>query len=105
MAERDWRGSFAIPMTPFDEQDRIDEDALRAEVQFCFESGVGGLCVPVMVSEFRVLSEAERVHHDACADRGRTRHWCARGSQLRGSQHAAGVSATRGTPRRWAPTR
>jgi dihydrodipicolinate synthase/N-acetylneuraminate lyase len=60
MTERDWRGSFAIPMTPFDDEDRIDQDALRAEVQFCIESGVGGLCVPVMVSEFRLLSEAER---------------------------------------------
>jgi dihydrodipicolinate synthase/N-acetylneuraminate lyase len=60
MAERNWRGSFTIPMTPFDDRDRIDEDALRAEVQFCLESGVGGLCVPVMVSEFRLLSEGER---------------------------------------------
>ncbi len=55
-----WRGIFAIPMTPFDEQDRIDEEALRAEVQFCIEAGVRGLCVPVMVSEFQLLSEDER---------------------------------------------
>jgi 4-hydroxy-tetrahydrodipicolinate synthase len=47
-------------MTPFDEQDRVDEDVLRAEVEFCIAAGVGGLVVPVMVSEFRVLSEAER---------------------------------------------
>jgi len=60
MPEEDWRGSFAIPMTPFDDHDRIDIDALRAEVRFCVESGVGGLCVPVMVSEFRLLSEDER---------------------------------------------
>ncbi len=60
MSEREWRGSFAIPMTPFDDHDRIDINALRAEVRFCVESGVGGLCVPVMVSEFRLLSEDER---------------------------------------------
>ena len=60
MTERNWRGSFAIPMTPFDDRDCIDEGALRAEVQFCIASGVGGLCVPVMVSEFRLLSEDER---------------------------------------------
>lgn len=60
MTAKDWRGSFAIPMTPFDENDRIDEDVLAAEVDFCIESGVGGLVVPVMVSEFRVLSEEER---------------------------------------------
>jgi 4-hydroxy-tetrahydrodipicolinate synthase len=47
-------------MTPFDETDRIDEGVLAAEVSFCIESGVGGLVVPVMVSEFRVLSEDER---------------------------------------------
>ena len=57
---QDWRGSFAIPMTPFDDCDGIDEDVLAAEIEFCVESGVGGLVVPVMVSEFRVLSEEER---------------------------------------------
>ncbi len=55
-----WRGIFAIPMTPFDEHDRVDEDILREEVEFCVQSKVAGLCVPVMVSEFRLLSEAER---------------------------------------------
>jgi 4-hydroxy-tetrahydrodipicolinate synthase len=60
VSERQWRGSFAIPMTPYDEHDRIDEDVLAAEIAFCVESGVGGLVTPVMVSEFRVLSEAER---------------------------------------------
>ena len=60
MTEKDWRGSFAIPMTPYDDQDRIDEDVLAAEIEFCIESGVGGLVVPVMVSEFRLLSEEER---------------------------------------------
>jgi dihydrodipicolinate synthase/N-acetylneuraminate lyase len=58
--QKEWRGSFAIPMTPFDDQDRIDEDVLRAELEFCIQSGVGGLVVPVMVSEFFVLSEDER---------------------------------------------
>jgi dihydrodipicolinate synthase/N-acetylneuraminate lyase len=60
MSERSWRGSFAIPMTPYDERDRIDEDVLAAEIEFCIGSGVGGLVTPVMVSEFRVLSEEER---------------------------------------------
>lgn len=60
MTERNWRGSFAIPMTPYDEKDRIDEEVLAAEIEFCIGSGVGGIVVPVMVSEFRVLSEDER---------------------------------------------
>ncbi len=55
-----WRGSFAIPMTPFDEKDRIDEDVLRAEVEFCVQAGVGGLMTPLLVSEFMALSEDER---------------------------------------------
>jgi len=55
-----WRGSFAIPMTPYDDDDRIDEAVLRDEIQFCVECGVGGIVAPVMVSEFRLLSEDER---------------------------------------------
>jgi dihydrodipicolinate synthase/N-acetylneuraminate lyase len=57
---RNWQGSFAIPMTPFDERGHIDEDAYRAELRFCAESRIGGLCTPLMVSEFFVLSEDER---------------------------------------------
>ncbi len=60
MPTRNWRGSFAIPMTPFDEHDRIEEDVLAAEIDFCVASGVGGIVVPVMVSEFQALSEEER---------------------------------------------
>ena len=60
MSDRPWRGSFAIPMTPFDENDRIDVEVLAAEIEFCIESGVGGIPTPLMVSEFRLLSEDER---------------------------------------------
>lgn len=60
MKSERWSGSFAIPMTPFDDRDRIDEKALEAEIEFCVASGVGGIVVPVMVSEFRALSEEER---------------------------------------------
>lgn len=60
MTERPWRGSFAIPMTPYDENDQIDVDVLAAEIEFCIESGVGGIPTPLMVSEFRSLSEDER---------------------------------------------
>lgn len=55
-----WSGSFAIPMTPYDGHDRIDERALEAEIEFCVASGVGGIVAPVMVSEFRSMSEDER---------------------------------------------
>lgn len=60
MAEKDWRGSFPIPMTPYTDDDRIDVDVLAAEIEFCIESGVGGIPTPLMVSEFRSLSEDER---------------------------------------------
>jgi len=60
MTNRNWRGSFAIPMTPYDDKDSIDEDVLAAEIEFCIGCGVGGIVVPVMVSEFRILSENER---------------------------------------------
>ena len=55
-----WRGAFPIPMTPYDEADRIDQDVLAAEIEFCIECGVGGIATPLMVSEFRSLSESER---------------------------------------------
>ena len=55
-----WRGAFPIPMTPYDEHDRIDEEILAAEIEFCVECGVGGIAAPLMVSEFRGLSEDER---------------------------------------------
>lgn len=60
MADEQWRGSFTTPMTPYADEDYIDEQALSAEVAFCVEAGVGGMVVPVMVSEFRQLSEEER---------------------------------------------
>ena len=60
MASGQWRGSFAIPMTPFDKRDRIDVDVLAEEIEFCIACGVGGIATPLMVSEFRLLSEEER---------------------------------------------
>ena len=60
MSERPWRGSFAIPMTPYDDRDRVDEEVLAREIEFCISCGVGGLATPLMVSEFRNLSEDER---------------------------------------------
>ena len=55
----DWRGIFAIPMTPWTDNDAIDEDGLRAEIDFICDSAAG-ILVPVLVSEFQALSEDER---------------------------------------------
>jgi 4-hydroxy-tetrahydrodipicolinate synthase len=53
-------GSSAIPMTPFTEEDRIDEDILAKEIEFIVRCGSTSITTPVMVSEFENLSEAER---------------------------------------------
>jgi 4-hydroxy-tetrahydrodipicolinate synthase len=47
-------------MTPYTDDDRIDTAVLADEVEFCVECGVGGIATPMMVSEFRNLSETER---------------------------------------------
>ncbi len=54
-----WRGIFAIPMTPWTAHDTIDEDCLQAEIDFICNSAAG-ILVPVLVSEFQALSEDER---------------------------------------------
>ena len=54
------RGSGAIPMTPFTEDDRIDIPALEKEIEFICQSHVGSICTPMMVSEVFTLSEEER---------------------------------------------
>lgn len=54
------RGSGAIPMTPFTEEDKIDVKILEKEIEFIVDSKVGLICTPMMVSEFMALSEDER---------------------------------------------
>jgi dihydrodipicolinate synthase/N-acetylneuraminate lyase len=49
-----------IPFVPAHPLDRIDDDALRREVEFCIRCGVHGLVIPALASEFMVLTDAER---------------------------------------------
>jgi 4-hydroxy-tetrahydrodipicolinate synthase len=58
--DKPFRGVFVIVVTPFDEQGNIDEESLRAEVEFCLEAGVHGLVIPANASEWFTLSDAER---------------------------------------------
>ncbi len=37
---KNWRGAFPIPMTPYDENDRIDFDRVDASIAFFDGSGV-----------------------------------------------------------------
>lgn len=57
-------GIFAIPQTPFLRDAsgglRLDEASLRREVDFCVDAGAHGIVVPVMASEFHVLTGDER---------------------------------------------
>ncbi|MDR3120891.1 MAG: dihydrodipicolinate synthase family protein [Clostridiales bacterium] len=54
------RGSSAIPMTPFTDQDHIDEEILAKEIEFIVQCGSTSITTPVMVSEFESLCESER---------------------------------------------
>ncbi len=57
---KDWRGIFAIVVTPFDDGLDLDEDALRRQVEFCIEVGAAGLVGPANAGEFATMSDEER---------------------------------------------
>ena len=57
---KEHRGAYAIPMTPFTDDDCIDEQPLISEIEFFVENGADGICTPVLVSEFEQLTEDER---------------------------------------------
>jgi len=61
MATDVMRGVYPILMTPFDEQDRIDEDELRSVVEFALSNGVHGVGL-ALGSEFLKMTEGEREH-------------------------------------------
>jgi len=54
------RGVFPILVTPFDEQDRIDEESLQRVVEYNINAGVHGLGI-AFGSEIPKLTEAERL--------------------------------------------
>ena len=56
-----FRGIFAILQTPFTLGDKLDEDDLEREANFCVKAGTQGLVWPQLYGEFNVLSEAERL--------------------------------------------
>ena len=58
-ADAGMRGIFPILVTPFDERERVDEDGLRAVVEFNLSAGVHGLGI-ALASEIGKLTEAER---------------------------------------------
>ncbi len=61
-AARRLEGVFPIAFTVVDAQDRVDFDALAAQMRFCQRGGVHGLAWPQIASGWTTLSEEERIH-------------------------------------------
>ncbi|GIV78943.1 MAG: dihydrodipicolinate synthase family protein [Litorilinea sp.] len=61
MQPKDFRGVFAILVTPFDEQGAIDQASLRRCVNFCIDGGARGIVTPVNASEATTLTDEERI--------------------------------------------
>ena len=57
---KNWRGIFAIVVTPFTEDLELDEAALRRQIEFCIGAGAAGLVGPANAGEFAVMSDEER---------------------------------------------
>jgi 4-hydroxy-tetrahydrodipicolinate synthase len=58
---RDIHGVIAMLVTPFTKDYQLDEDALRAEVDWCVQHGANGVVATPSIGEFLHLSEAERI--------------------------------------------
>ncbi|MBI4279709.1 MAG: dihydrodipicolinate synthase family protein [Armatimonadetes bacterium] len=56
----DWRGVFAVLVTPFTDDQSIDVESLRRQIRFCVACGVQAVVGPVVASEFFTLSDDER---------------------------------------------
>ncbi|MDP6455706.1 MAG: dihydrodipicolinate synthase family protein [SAR202 cluster bacterium] len=58
--QKEYRGVYSIPVTPFEEDGSLDRDSLRRCVSFCIEAGAHGIVMPVNASEGPRLTDAER---------------------------------------------
>ncbi|MBO03485.1 MAG: hypothetical protein CL731_00485 [Chloroflexi bacterium] len=56
----EFRGVYAIPVTPFNEDLSVDWESLRKCVEFSVEAGAHGIVLPVNASEGPFLTDAER---------------------------------------------
>src|SRR6187455_3449051 len=55
-------GITPVMATTFREDESIDDDALRRQIDFAVEAGAAGVCGPGFGAEFYKLSDAERFH-------------------------------------------
>jgi dihydrodipicolinate synthase/N-acetylneuraminate lyase len=61
MPEIQWKGIYAILVTPFHEDLSIDWETLEREVEFCLQCRVHGIVGPAIAGEFYTLSDSERM--------------------------------------------
>lgn len=54
-------GIITVLNTPFTEEDTIDTESLRKNVNIALQAGIAGILVPAMASEAQKLTEAERL--------------------------------------------
>ena len=59
-ADADFRGVYAIPVTPFNEDLTVDWNSLRKCIAFSVEAGAHGIVLPVNASEGPFLTDDER---------------------------------------------
>ena len=57
---RDIQGVIAMLVTPFTKKYELDEEALRAEVDWCVQNGATGVVAAPSIGEFLHLNDAER---------------------------------------------
>ncbi|MDE0756454.1 MAG: dihydrodipicolinate synthase family protein, partial [Woeseiaceae bacterium] len=55
-----FRGVYAIPVTPFNEDLSVDWESLQKCIAFSVETGAHGIVLPVNASEGPYLTDAER---------------------------------------------
>jgi dihydrodipicolinate synthase/N-acetylneuraminate lyase len=58
---KELHGVVPIIPTPFNEDEEIDEDALRRLVDFAVKSGLEAVCLPAYASEFYKMTDEERL--------------------------------------------
>ena len=59
-SQNPFRGIYGIPPTPFNEDESLDLKSLESVLHFTVEAGCHGVVMPVMVSEYELLTDEER---------------------------------------------
>jgi 4-hydroxy-tetrahydrodipicolinate synthase len=60
MANKQFRGIFGIPPTPFNLDETLDIKGLDSVLNFTVDAGAHGIVMPVMASEYQALDDGER---------------------------------------------